>query len=340
MHVHGPTTRSRRLTSALAAAAVVLLPLTGCQSATSSPPAGERLAECDGVGLTRVGYSPYSNSGGYFPLVEKGLQSVLGDCGIDVVTSDPDGESGEQVSGIENLVAAGAKAVIVCPTDPKAISPVARRLAGQDVLVIGLATDIPEADVVFNLDDRAFGELEGESAGGWLAANRTDEKPTVAILHQDSGGAPLIARHEGVIAGLDAALGEGEWTLVSEVEAYQEDTGNAQTSTVLQAHPDLDLIVGLNDSSALGALSAVKASGRTPGEDVAIVTGGEDARILQGVLSGEVVSTVGLFPVQQGEIIARAVLELSSGGDVEREQIVPVELVTAENAQGILDSLG
>ncbi|NQX04485.1 sugar ABC transporter substrate-binding protein [Rathayibacter sp. VKM Ac-2856] len=339
MHVHGPTTRLRRTAVALAAAAVVLLPLSGCQSASTTP-AGERPAECDGVDLTRVGYSPYSNTGGYFPLVEKGLEGVLSDCGIDVVTSDPDGESGEQVSGIENLVAAGAKAVIVCPTDPKAISPVARRLTGQDVLVVGLATDIPEADVVFNLDDRAFGELEGESAGGWLAANRVDEVPTVAILHQDSGGEPLIARHEGVIAGIDAVLGEGKWTLVSEVEAYQEDTGNAQTSTVLQAHPDLDLIVGLNDSSALGAISAVKASGRTPGEDVGIVTGGEDARILQGVLSGDVVSTVGLFPLQQGEIIARAVLELASGGEVEREQIVPVELVTAENAQGILDSLG
>lgn len=331
--------RTRRPAFAVAAAAALLLALTGCQGAGSTP-AADRPEECDGVSLTRVGYSPYTNSGGYFPFVEEGLNKVLEKCGIDVVTSDPDGESGKQVSGIENLVSAGAKAVVVCPTDPKAISPVASRLTGQDVLVIGLATDIPEADVIFNLDDHAFGELEGQSAGEWLAANRGGETPKVAILHQDSGGEPLIARHEGAIAGLDAVLGEGSWELVSEVEAYQEDTGNTQTSTILQAHPDLDLIIGLNDASALGAVSAIKASGRTPGEDVGVVTGGEDARILQYVIDGQVASTVGLFPVQQGEIIAETILELASGAKVEREQIVPAELVTGENAQEILDSVG
>lgn len=328
-------TRLRLGAAALAVAAVMTL--SACQGA--GPGAEARPAECDGVTLTKVGYSPYSNTGGYFPFVERGLKEGFDPCGITVTTSDPDADSGKQVSGIENLVAAGAKAVIVTPTDPKAVSPIAKRLTDQGVLVVGLATSIPEADITFNLDDHAFGMIEGTSAGTWLKENRPDQKPKVAILHQDSGGEPLLARHQGAIDGIDEILGEGNWELVSEVEAFQEDTGNAQTSVILQAHPDLDLIIGLNDSSALGAVSAVTASGRTPGEDVGVVTGGEDKRILQYVLSGEVASTVGLFPVNQGNIIAQTILKASRGETVEREQIVPVELVTAENAQSILDSL-
>lgn len=327
--------RLRLGAAALVAAAA--LALTACQAAT--PDAGDRPAECDGVTLTKVGYSPYSNTGGYFPFVEKGLVEGFEPCGITVTTSDPDADSGKQVSGIENLVAAGAKAVIVTPTDPKAVSPIAKRLKDQGVLVVGLATSIAEADITFNLDDHAFGMLEGTSAGDWLKENRAGKKPKVAILHQDSGGDPLLDRHQGAIDGIDKVLGKGNWELVSEVEAYQEDTGNAQTSVILQAHPDLDLIIGLNDSSALGAVSAITSSGRTAGKDVGVVTGGEDKRILEYVLSGQVISTVGLFPVAQGNVIADTVLKFARGESVEREQIVPVELVTVDNAQSILDSL-
>lgn len=321
----------------VAVAIAAALVLTACQgSATPSASGG---AECEGVTITKVGYSPYSNTGGYFPFVEKGLKEVLDPCGISVTTSDPDADSGKQVSGIENLASAGAKAIIVTPTDPKAISPIAKRLNTQGVLVVGLATSIPEADITFNLDDHAFGVIEGTSAGNWLKENRAGTKPKVAILHQDSGGDPLLARHQGTIDGIDEVLGAGNWELVSEVEAFQEDTGNAQTSVILQAHPDLDMIIGLNDSSALGAVSAITSSGRTPGKDVGVVTGGEDKRILEYVLSGEVVSTVGLFPIKQGKIIAETILKKSRGESVEREQIVPVELVTPDNAQSILDSL-
>jgi ABC-type sugar transport system substrate-binding protein len=291
------------------------------------------------VNLTAIGYSPYENTGGYFPFVELGLKEIFEECGISVTTSDPAADSGRQVSGIENLVAAGAGAIIVCPTDPLAISPVASRLQSEGVLIIGLATNIAEADITFNLDDYAFGLLEGQSAGGWLAENRAGKVPKVAILHQDSGGDPLLARHKGAIDGITSVLGEGNWELVSEVEAFQEETGNDATSVILQAHPELDLIIGLNDTSALGAISAIKASGRTPGQDVGVVTGGEAKRILEAVLSGEVHSTVGLFPVAQGRIIAEAILRYAAGDKGERERIVPVELVTIANAQQILDTI-
>lgn len=331
---------SKNRIKAALAASLLTLSLGACASPAVTPVVeADRPAICNDVDLTNVGYSPYSNTGGYFPFVEQGLKEIFEECGITVTTSDPDADSGRQVSGIENLVAGGAGVVIVCPTDPLAISPVANRLQEQGVLVIGLATAIAEADITFNLDDYDFGLLEGRSAGEWLKANRSGEVPQVAILHQDSGGDPLLARHKGAIDGISEVLGEENWELVSEVEAFQEDTGNSQTSIILQANPELDLIIGLNDSSALGALSAIKASGRTPGVDVGVVTGGEDKRILDAVLAGEVHSTIGLFPVKQGRIIAEAILRYLSGDTGERERIVPVELVTAANAQQILDSI-
>jgi len=289
------------------------------------------------VTLTSIGYAPYNNVGGYFPFVERGMQEAAAECGVEVVSFDPNADSARQVSGIQNLVSAGAGAIVLIPVDPVAVVPVVASLNDDDVDVIAVATEIEGADVTFNLDDTAFGKLEGTSAGDWLKANRGEGTPKIAILHQDSGGPPLLNRHAGVIEGLDETLGEGGYELVAEVEAFVEDEANAATTTILQANPDIDLIVGLNDSAALGALSAIKALGKAPGTDIAVVTGGDDARVLQGVLDGEVVSTVGLFPLQQGRLFARAAMRLSAGDTVEADQIVPNVLITAENAQDALD---
>lgn len=307
-------------------------------SSSADPDAsGGNSFSCDGVTIETIGYAPYNNIGGYFPFVERGMKEAAEECGVEVVSFDPNADSARQVSGIQNLVSAGAGAIVLIPVDPKAVAPVVKSLNEQDVAVIAVATQIDGSDVTFNLDDKAFGNVEGTSAGNWLKENRKDSKPKIAILHQDSGGAPLLDRHAGVVEGLDETLGAGSYELVAEVEAFVEDEANAATTTILQANPDIDLIVGLNDASALGALSAIKALGKVPGKDIAVVTGGDDARVVNGVLAGEVVSTVGLFPIDQGRSFARAAMRLSAGDDVEASQIVPNVLITSDNAQEVLD---
>jgi len=71
----------------------------------------------------------------------------------------------------------------------------------------------------------------------------------------------LIARHKGVLDGVKTA-GPGV-EIVSDVNAgaITNDAGFKTMNTVLQAHPDINVVLG-GDTLVLGALAAIEASGK------------------------------------------------------------------------------
>jgi erythritol transport system substrate-binding protein len=111
----------------------------------------------------------------------------------------------------------------------------------------------------------------------------------------------------------------------SQSEAFQK------TETILQAHPNIRGIIAGNDTMALGALAAVKSSGRT---DIVITgfDGSPDA--IAAIRAGGLRATT----LQPAVFIARLAVDeanqfLKSGstGKPER-QVIPCDLVTQSNA--------
>ena len=111
----------------------------------------------------------------------------------------------------------------------------------------------------------------------------------------------------------------------SQSEAFQK------TETILQAHADLRGIIAGNDTMALGAVAAVKSSGRS-GITITGFDGSPDA--VAAVRAGSVRATT----LQPAVLIARLAVDearefLASGstGKPER-QVIPCDLVTQSNA--------
>jgi len=110
----------------------------------------------------------------------------------------------------------------------------------------------------------------------------------------------------------------------SQSEAFQK------TETVLQAHPNIRGIIAGNDTMALGALAAVRSSGRT-GIVITGFDGSPDA--IDSIRTGGLRATT----LQPGVFIARLAVDeadqfLKSGstGKPER-QVIPCDLVTQTN---------
>src|SRR5688572_32130719 len=57
-----------------------------------------------------------------------------------------DGDNASQVTALENMVAAGAKAILIVPSETKAIVPAIRKARAAGVLVIPLATPTDPLD--------------------------------------------------------------------------------------------------------------------------------------------------------------------------------------------------
>ena len=66
--------------------------------------------------------------------------------------------------------------------------------------------------------------------------------------------------------------------------------------TLLQAHPDADVIYAHNDEMAMGAIAALEAAGKVPGKDVLVLSidGGKEA--VQAIIDGKIGAVVECNP--------------------------------------------
>jgi ABC-type sugar transport system substrate-binding protein len=288
--------------------------------------------------VQKLGYSPLTMEFDYFRFTAQGIREVTDGCGIELVIDDPGFDAGNQVSGIENLIAAGVGGVGIVSVDPVAVRTAVEAAREAGIPVVSQVSTFEGADVYVGLPEHEFGRLQGQLNGQALLEFKPDtETYKVAILNADSLGEGLLDRKQGLIDGLSESVTNYE--IVSDVEAWAEDTALTAVETILQANPDLDLIMTVNDPGSLGARSAVQASGIPLNTGVIVGGLGIDKRVLEGVLAGDFPGTVSPEPVATGRTMAELMLRVLAGETVEQQVDVPPAQITTENAQAYIDLL-
>lgn len=92
---------------------------------------------------------------------------------------------------------------------------------------------------------------------------------------------------------------------------------------LLQANPEVQGVFAQNDEMALGAVEAIKASGK----DIIVVgfDGTEDA--LKAVEDGTLSATVAQKPLEMGKIAMQAAIDYFGGKEIEKNIASPLELI-------------
>jgi ABC-type sugar transport system substrate-binding protein len=290
---------------------------------------------------TKVGYSPLTMEFEWFTFVAQGLIDAAAECGVEVVVFDPKSDAAEQVNGVETMLASGIAAVAISAVDGNAISVVVDAAHAQGVPVVQHVSSVPGADVNVGVPELEFGRQIGLAGGQWLASAKPDDAPyKIAILNADSLGTGLLDRKAGLLAGLEESIPADQYEIVSDIEAYAEDTALDNASTILQANPDLDLFLTVNDVGALGALAAIETAGLDPATDVAAV-GSLTRRGLEAVVAGTMPGGTVVPGAPHGEALADALFALLAGETPEFDQLVNPSLVlTPEEAAEWLEKGG
>ena len=295
-------------------------------------------ANCEGLTLTSIGYSPLTMEFDYFQFIESGMKQIADQCGVTVVTADPRTDAARQVSDIETMVAGGVGSVAVYSVDPVAIGAAVDAAEAAGVTVIAAVSVFDGSDASVGISDRDFGYAQGLQAGLVLQERKAGQETyQIAVLNADSLGPNLLDRKQGLLDGLSANVTNFE--VVADVEAWAEDTALSAVETILQANPDLDLILTVNDPGSLGAASAVEAAGRDLMTGTIVMGLGIDRRVLEGVLSGVFPGSVSPEPIATGRALASVAFALNRGEAVPANVTVPVVTITTENAQAIMDEL-
>ena len=187
----------------LVAVAMILAALPSNTFAQDETDWGSAKANCTGVKMTKIGYSPLLMGFDYFQFIAQGMKEIADQCKVKLVIDDPNADAAKQVSGIENMVSSGIGSVAIYDVDPQAILTAVDTAHKANVTVIAAVSAFKGADVYVGISDYDFGRLGAELVGQALAQRKPGKANyKVAILNADSLGSNLLDRKKGLQDGL------------------------------------------------------------------------------------------------------------------------------------------
>jgi ribose transport system substrate-binding protein len=209
--------------------------------------------------------------------------------GYQLVYTDAAGSAAKQASDVNSMIAQGVDVIFLPPREDKPLVPAikAAKKAGIPVILIDRDVDHklakPGEDYVTFIGSDFI--QEGQRVAEWLI-KKTGGKATIIELEGTTGSSPANDRKKG----FDEAVKKqaGMKIVASQDGDFNRDKGRQVAETLIQAHPEANVIYAHNDEMAIGAIAALEAAGKTPGRDVLIVSIDGEKDGVQAIVDGKI----------------------------------------------------
>lgn len=236
---------------------VLALSLTACGNAgNSQADTGSQTNNGAAASGTRTYFiNPKSIGPAYWAAAEKGAKQAAGDMGVEVVFNAPtEADSSKQINMIQDMLTRKVSGIGVSPNDAKAVGPVFKKAADQDVKIVTWDSDAPDTDrqyYVAPATDEEVGELLAKTIGEEMGG-----KGQVAFMVAGLGSQNQIAKSDAAKAYFAANYPDIELvTTVSSDDDQQKAYANAQN--LIQTYPDLKGIIGFAGGEPPAALRSL-----------------------------------------------------------------------------------
>ena len=298
-----------------------------------------------------VGLITKTNTNPFFAKMKEGAEAEAKKLGLELQSfaGKYDGDNETQVAAIENLIASGAKGILITASDTKAIVPSVEKARQAGILVIALDTPldpVSAADATFATDNFKAGEL----IGAWAAKTLGAEAANAHIAFLDAiESQPTVdmLRDQGFMKGFGIDIKDptryGDETdpriVGHQWGAGAEEGGRTGMENLLQKEPAINVVYTINEPTAAGAHEALKAVGKDKTVLVTSVDGGCPG--VENVKAGVIGATAQQYPLLMASLGVAAVAKFAQSGD--KPQPTPgldffntgVALVTDKPVEGI-----
>jgi ribose transport system substrate-binding protein len=217
----------------------------------------------------------------------------------ELVYTDAAGSAAKQVSDVESMIAQKVDAIFLAPREEKPLAQAVLKAKQAGIPVILLDRNVdqtvakPGEDFVTFIGSDFV--QEGQRAADWLI-KATNGKATIIELEGTTGSSPANDRKKGFDEQIKAKAPDMQ-IVASQDGDFTRDKGRQVAETLLQAHPEADIIYAHNDEMALGAIAALEAAGKTPGKDVLIVSIDGEKDGVQAIVDGKIGAICGCSPL-------------------------------------------
>lgn len=207
-------------------------------------------------GLSNVLAFAQDNEREFMQGVDHGLSMAAADRGLEYRRATANNDAARMAEQVQLFLASKVGAVVAAPVDPASLSH-----SLQEVMWAGgyVGTIVPPpATSLLNAPQYETGKVLTDAAIAYIN-DKLGGEANVVLLTQDQIEF-LAPRFRAMRDGLAQVPGV---TIVADVtpNPVNKEGGFATMSTILQAHPDVDVVLGA-DTVVLGALAALEAAGK------------------------------------------------------------------------------
>jgi fructose transport system substrate-binding protein len=292
-----------------------------------------------------VGLITKTNTNPFFVKMKEGFEAKAKELGLtpQAYAGKYDGDNEGEVAAIEQLMAAGAKGILLVPSDSTAIVPTVEKARKAGILVITLDTPldpVDAADANFATDNEKAGQLIGMWAKGTLG----DKAKTAKIATLDlAANEPTVDyfRHNGFLEGFGIpvkdvkhyAMSDSPQIVGSDVTKGSDEGGRQAMEKILQKADHIDVVYAINEPAADGGYAALKAAGKDKGVLVVAVDGGCNG--IKSVKAGAIGATSQQYPLLMAADGVEAIAKFIKTGEKPKSIDTGEKLVTDHPVDGV-----
>lgn len=236
-----------------------------------------------------------------------------------------------QIKMVEDLIKAKMNAIVIAPTDSKALTAVVARGIKAGIIMITIDNPLDDASqdaAGISVPFVGPNNFNGATQVGRYLAARLKPGDEVGIIEGISADRNAQQRTSGC---KDAMAAGGMKVVAIQAGDWDYGKGRDVASKMLNDNPQIRGLLCGNDNMAMGAVDAVRDAGRTGG---VYITGYNDADAIKPLIAdGRVLATINQFADRQAifgiDVALKAVTEQRKQSELSRVIETPLQLVTA-----------
>ncbi|NRA54057.1 MAG: sugar ABC transporter substrate-binding protein [Gammaproteobacteria bacterium] len=285
----------------------------------------------------RIGVAMATFDDNFMTLLRTGISKYGKEAGIELQIEDGKNEVGTQFNQVQNFIASEVDAIIVSPVDTDATVSISESAAAANIPLVYLNRQPINVD--FLPDNQAFiasNEVDSGTMQTKEVCRLLKGKGNILVLMgalTDQSGLQRTKDIHDVIALPECS---GMKIVGEESAKWQRTQASNIMTNWLSSGVQFDAVIANNDEMAIGAIQAIKATGRSM-DDVIIAGIDATADALAAMKAGDLDVTVFQDAAGQGAGAVDAAIKLATGKAVDQKVWIPFELVTPSNYKSYLN---
>ncbi|WP_320127743.1 sugar ABC transporter substrate-binding protein [uncultured Sphaerochaeta sp.] len=263
-----------------------LMILVVCAGMAFAQGSAEKKAD-DGHYLFGATYMTMNNP--FFVYLNDGIKGIVEAKGDKLVAYDPALDQAKQIAQIEDMIAQGVDAIFLNPVDWQGVRPALDAAKAAGIPIINVDAPVFDEDLV-----DCIVASNNYNAGVLVAQDvmkRLKSAKIVLLEHPTAKSA--IDRTQSFV---DTVKNFPQYEII----ARQSSNGQIEQAmpvmeNIIQAQDKIDVVMGLNDPTAIGALAALEAAKRSANVLIYGVDGSPDAKKM--VNEGRMTATAAQSPI-------------------------------------------